>query len=165
MSAMLPPPDRLQVFFDGACPLCSREVSHYKKRDLHNKIEWIDIAQPTFNAASFGLDPVARQRSHARPFARWHSFQGSRRLRQSLGNAPARVLHDSTSLPAKNPGHDGPRQFHLPALGEKPLQTHRPLHSRILRTSHQTLIPPAFILVPTNLSQQDVSIPPHFWNH
>jgi predicted DCC family thiol-disulfide oxidoreductase YuxK len=62
-----PRPARLQIFFDGACPLCSREVRHYKKRDPHHAIEWIDIAQPTFNAPSFGLDPArVNEVMHAR---------------------------------------------------------------------------------------------------
>jgi len=38
------------VFYDGACPLCSREVRHYKKLLLNNKetqtdIDWIDISE------------------------------------------------------------------------------------------------------------------------
>ena len=37
------------VFFDGACPLCSREVKHYQKLVLNNgsenDIDWIDISK------------------------------------------------------------------------------------------------------------------------
>jgi predicted DCC family thiol-disulfide oxidoreductase YuxK len=67
MSATPALPDRLQVFFDGACPLCSREVRHYKKRDPHNTIEWIDIARPGFNASTFGLDSArVNEVMHAR---------------------------------------------------------------------------------------------------
>lgn len=49
----------LQVFFDGTCHLCSREVAHYRKRDVDHRIEWIDIAHPDFIAAEYGLDPKA----------------------------------------------------------------------------------------------------------
>lgn len=57
----------LQVFYDGACPLCSREVKHYRTRDKERCIEWIDIARPGFDAAEYGLDPVrVQQVMHAR---------------------------------------------------------------------------------------------------
>jgi predicted DCC family thiol-disulfide oxidoreductase YuxK len=57
----------LQVFYDGACPLCSREVAHYRRRDIHSAIAWIDIAQPSFKAASYGLDSARIQQvMHAR---------------------------------------------------------------------------------------------------
>ena len=57
----------LQVFYDGACPLCSREVAHYRKKDIHNHIHWIDIAAPGFDAGSYGLDPTRiTQVMHAR---------------------------------------------------------------------------------------------------
>jgi predicted DCC family thiol-disulfide oxidoreductase YuxK len=57
----------LQVFYDGACPLCSREVSHYRGRDRHHHIQWVDIAQPDFQATDYGLDPArVQQVMHAR---------------------------------------------------------------------------------------------------
>jgi predicted DCC family thiol-disulfide oxidoreductase YuxK len=57
----------LQVFYDGACPLCSREVKHYRNRDRNGRIEWVDIARPGFDAAQFGLDPLrVQQVMHAR---------------------------------------------------------------------------------------------------
>ena len=46
----------VQVFFDGACPLCARECNHYKERDRYQRIEWVDIAKPGFEAAAYGLD-------------------------------------------------------------------------------------------------------------
>ena len=58
---------RLQVFFDGACPICTREVRHYSRRDRDNQIKWIDIAAPAFKAADYGLDPAAIHKAmHAR---------------------------------------------------------------------------------------------------
>jgi predicted DCC family thiol-disulfide oxidoreductase YuxK len=58
---------QLQVFYDGACPLCRREAAHYQKRDRDGRILWIDIARPDFHAAAFGLDPVrVQQVMHAR---------------------------------------------------------------------------------------------------
>jgi len=45
---------RFQVFFDGACPLCRREINWLRKRDRHRKIEFIDIASPEFCEKQFG---------------------------------------------------------------------------------------------------------------
>ena len=57
----------LQVFYDGACPLCSREVAHYRKKDNRHHLHWIDIATPAFDARAYGLDPARiTQVMHAR---------------------------------------------------------------------------------------------------
>jgi predicted DCC family thiol-disulfide oxidoreductase YuxK len=57
----------LQVFYDGVCPLCRREVGHYRKKDIHHRIDWIDIAGAGFDAAAYGLDPARiTQVMHAR---------------------------------------------------------------------------------------------------
>ncbi len=48
----------LLVYFDGLCPLCSREINHYRKQEGSNKISFIDITDENFSAAEQGLDPV-----------------------------------------------------------------------------------------------------------
>jgi predicted DCC family thiol-disulfide oxidoreductase YuxK len=35
---------KLRVFFDGACPICSKEISVYKNADRAGKIDWIDVS-------------------------------------------------------------------------------------------------------------------------
>lgn len=35
---------KLRVFFDGACPICSKEISVYKDTDRAGKIDWIDVS-------------------------------------------------------------------------------------------------------------------------
>lgn len=32
------------VFYDGACPMCRREIGMYKRRDGDGVIEWIDVS-------------------------------------------------------------------------------------------------------------------------
>jgi predicted DCC family thiol-disulfide oxidoreductase YuxK len=55
-------PPRLILFYDGACPLCSREVAHYRRRAAGDpNVEFLDITDPSFNASAHGLDP---QRIH-----------------------------------------------------------------------------------------------------
>ena len=33
------------VFFDGNCPICKREINFYKKLEKSNKIVWYDISK------------------------------------------------------------------------------------------------------------------------
>ena len=35
---------KTEVYFDGACPLCRREISLYKKLDKEGVISWVDVA-------------------------------------------------------------------------------------------------------------------------
>jgi predicted DCC family thiol-disulfide oxidoreductase YuxK len=61
------PSAQLEVFFDGACPLCSREARWLRRLDRHSRIRLTDIAAPHFNASLLGLtqdDLLAR--IHAR---------------------------------------------------------------------------------------------------
>src|SRR3954463_5454088 len=60
-TTMIQPPSKLQVFYDGACPLCSREMRGYQARDREHHVDFVDIANPNFDAAAFGLDPVRVQ--------------------------------------------------------------------------------------------------------
>jgi predicted DCC family thiol-disulfide oxidoreductase YuxK len=50
------------VFYDGKCPLCSREIAHYRRRTKDAAVSFVDIASPTFDAAIEGID---LERAHA----------------------------------------------------------------------------------------------------
>jgi predicted DCC family thiol-disulfide oxidoreductase YuxK len=45
----------IEVFYDGACPLCMREIRMLQGRDRRKRIRFIDIAAEGFDAASVGL--------------------------------------------------------------------------------------------------------------
>ncbi|HEV3236866.1 MAG TPA: DUF393 domain-containing protein [Gemmataceae bacterium] len=49
----------LTLYYDGLCPLCSREIAFYRKRVVDNAVVFEDITEPGFDAASRGLDPAS----------------------------------------------------------------------------------------------------------
>jgi predicted DCC family thiol-disulfide oxidoreductase YuxK len=75
-------PWQIRVLYDGDCPLCSREIRFLEKRDRgRGRIQFEDIAEPSFDPAVYGLD--ARQ---VEPSSRgWMSFGGLTRPSASAG--------------------------------------------------------------------------------
>lgn len=41
----------VEIFFDGACPLCRREIDLLKRMDRDQKVLFTDIAQPGFQVS------------------------------------------------------------------------------------------------------------------
>ncbi|MGA0024906.1 MAG: thiol-disulfide oxidoreductase DCC family protein [Burkholderiales bacterium] len=39
------PAPRMTVFYDGACPLCRREIALYQRLDRAQRVLWRDVAQ------------------------------------------------------------------------------------------------------------------------
>jgi len=55
------------VFYDGACPLCSKEIAHYKKCRGADQLHWLDISTAVEQLESFHLNyEQAMQRFHVR---------------------------------------------------------------------------------------------------
>lgn len=54
-----------EVFHDGACPLCAREIAMLRRLDRAGRILFTDIADPAFEPASVG-------RTHAELMAKIH---------------------------------------------------------------------------------------------
>lgn len=44
----------IEVFFDGACPLCKREIDWLRKKDADRRILFTDISDPDFRSESTG---------------------------------------------------------------------------------------------------------------
>ena len=44
------------VFFDGSCPLCRREIAHYRRIDRAKRLHWIDASSEPEALAGYGLD-------------------------------------------------------------------------------------------------------------
>jgi len=64
---------RIQVFFDGACPLCRREIDMIKRWDRKGEIWFTDIAKPDFDSKEWGIDQkTLMDQMHARlPDGSW----------------------------------------------------------------------------------------------
>ena len=45
---------QLEVFFDGDCPLCLREINWLKRRDTENRVRFTDLMDPNFDPQSVG---------------------------------------------------------------------------------------------------------------
>jgi len=56
---------RPTVFYDGGCPLCSREIAHYRRLDHNANLRWVDITRDREALGAYGLDlETAMQRFH-----------------------------------------------------------------------------------------------------
>jgi len=60
-------PWQIEAFYDGACPLCTREVAFVRRRDHARRIRFTDITAPDFDAAALGTTHEALMaRMHGR---------------------------------------------------------------------------------------------------
>lgn len=46
------------LFYDGGCPLCSREVAHYRGLDQSDRVPWVDIHATPRAVDSLGVNYV-----------------------------------------------------------------------------------------------------------
>ena len=59
--------DSLTVYYDGACPLCRREINVYRKMNGAKDITWVDVANADAEELGPGLTPeLAQKRFHVR---------------------------------------------------------------------------------------------------
>jgi predicted DCC family thiol-disulfide oxidoreductase YuxK len=50
---------RAEVYFDGACPVCAREIAAYRRADTSGALHWIDASGCDAAALGPGLDRTA----------------------------------------------------------------------------------------------------------
>ncbi|MFO0725533.1 MAG: DUF393 domain-containing protein [Myxococcota bacterium] len=89
----------VEVFFDGLCPLCAREIDLLRRMDRRQQIRFTDIAAPEFSASAIGFEQAELMaRIHARlPDGSWiEGVEVFRRLYQAVGFGPLVAL---TRLP------------------------------------------------------------------
>ena len=97
---------QVEVFFDGDCPLCIREVGFLRRRDKHGRIQFTDIADPGFDPTTAGrtLDELMAE-IHARlpDGSLIKGVEVFRRLYSAIGFGPVVAL---TRLPVVSPALD-----------------------------------------------------------
>jgi predicted DCC family thiol-disulfide oxidoreductase YuxK len=89
----------VEIFYDGQCPLCTREVNMLRRLDRRARILLTDIAAPGFDAGALGLTQAALMASiHGRlPDGRViEGVEVFRRAYQAIGLRPLVAL---TRLP------------------------------------------------------------------
>lgn len=60
-------PPRPVVYYDGACPVCSREIAFYQRRPGADALVWVDVTQADMAAIGPGLSrQAALARMHVR---------------------------------------------------------------------------------------------------
>ena len=82
---------RIEVFYDGACPVCLREVRFLRRLDRHGRIRFKDIASADFRATDYGKTMEAFiSEIHGRlPDGTWiRGVEVFRRLYSAVGLAP-----------------------------------------------------------------------------
>ena len=47
--------EKLTVFYDGACPLCEREIEFYRRRKGAEAIAWVDVSRAADDEVAPGL--------------------------------------------------------------------------------------------------------------
>ena len=65
----------ITIFYDGQCPLCSREIAHYRRLRGADLLSWVDITRDHQTLAAHGLQfDVAMARFHVRDAnGRWQT--------------------------------------------------------------------------------------------
>ena len=98
----------VEVFYDGDCPLCMREIRMLMRKDRDAHIQFTDIATPGFDAAEHGTTyPALMERIRGRlPDGTW--IEGVEVFRQLYTAVGFRRLVAVTRLPGLS---------HLLALG------------------------------------------------
>ncbi len=66
------PTPQLTLYYDGGCPVCTREIGFYQRRRGADRIRWINLAQ--CDDSELGSD-LKREAAYARLHARWPNGQ------------------------------------------------------------------------------------------
>jgi len=67
----------IAVYYDGACPMCDKEIAYYRKLDTAGRVKWIDVAGPN-PSCPIGYDQsTLLARFHVKELATDRMFDGA----------------------------------------------------------------------------------------
>ena len=81
----------VEVFYDGDCPLCCREINMLRRLDRRKRIQFTDIATEAFDPATYGKSmPELMDEIHGRlPSGQWIiGVEVFRQLYAAVGFSP-----------------------------------------------------------------------------
>jgi predicted DCC family thiol-disulfide oxidoreductase YuxK len=81
----------IEVFFDGGCPLCLREINLLRRWDRHGRIRFTDIDAPDFAAAQVGktYEELMSEMQARLPDGTWlRGVEVFRRMYAAVGFSP-----------------------------------------------------------------------------
>jgi predicted DCC family thiol-disulfide oxidoreductase YuxK len=88
-------PFEVEVFFDGGCPLCVREIKFLRRWDRLGKIQFTDIDAPDFQSSNVGksYDELMAKMHGRLPDGTWiQGVEVFRKLYAAVGFGPVVVL-------------------------------------------------------------------------
>ena len=88
-----------EVFFDGDCPLCKREIDMLRKLDRRGRLRFTDIAAPEFDPDSTGLSQAELMASIRGRMPSGELVEGVEVFRQLYGAVGFGFLIPLTRLP------------------------------------------------------------------
>lgn len=88
-----------EVFFDGDCPLCLREINMIRALDRHGRLRFTDIAAPDFDPTSTGLTQAELMASIRGRMPSGELVEGVEVFRQLYGAVGLAPLMPLTRLP------------------------------------------------------------------
>jgi len=71
----------LTVFYDGSCPVCAREMAHYRRKSRGGRLVFVDISAPGFEPQRYG-------RSLQEFMARMHAMDAEGRVYRGVDAFP-----------------------------------------------------------------------------
>ncbi len=100
-------PKEIEVFFDGDCPLCVREIDMLRRWDKASRIVFTDIADDDFDASTVGIPwPDLMARIHGR-LPDGTIIEGVEVFRKLYGAVGYRKMAEFSRLPGISHTLDG----------------------------------------------------------
>lgn len=95
---------KLHVLYDGSCPLCVKEITLLQKLKAKDKLDWIDISQPSFRCETYGkdvdIDKLMNEMHLWDPVSKTHFFGSLQAAVQGAGTGLALVMDSCMAIPA-----------------------------------------------------------------